>query len=127
MIEDSIQKVGIGSDIVQETAVALEKITSIVRESESLINGIAEQSNYQATAIAQIDQAVDQVSQVVQTNSATSQECAAASEELSNQAERMRELLSEYKLDAVSSKPSIRLENVDHDFERPIMRNISLD
>ena len=37
---------------------------------------IAEASNYQATAIAQIDKAVDQVSQVVQTNSATSEECA---------------------------------------------------
>ena len=38
------------------------------------------------------------MSQVVQTNSATSEECAAASEELSNQASRMREMLSIYNL-----------------------------
>lgn len=65
-----------------------------------IINGIAESSNYQATAVAQIEQAITQVSQVVQNNSATSEECASASEELSNQASRMRELLSIYNLGA---------------------------
>ena len=87
-----------GSKIVDNTAQALEAITNVVQESEMLINGIAESSNYQATAVAQIEQAISQVSQVVQTNSATSQQCAAASEELSNQAARMRDMLSIYNL-----------------------------
>ena len=98
MIEDSIAKVAVGSKIADETAKALETISSAVKQSEEIINNIAVSSNYQATAVAQIDQAIGQVSQVVQTNSATSEECAAASEELSNQAIRMRELLSVYRL-----------------------------
>ncbi len=98
LIEDSIQKVGSGSKIADETAKALESITTVVSESAELINNIAEASNYQATAVAQIDQAIGQVSTVVQTNSATSEECAAASEELSGQAEKMREMLSVYRL-----------------------------
>ena len=98
LIEDSIGKVNAGSKIAGETAKAMEEITKVVQESEQIINGIAESSNYQATAVAQIEQAISQVSQVVQTNSATSEECAAASEELSNQASRMRELLSIYNL-----------------------------
>lgn len=98
LIEDSIEKVNSGSKIVDETAKAMEEITKVVQESEVIINGIAESSNYQATAVAQIEQAISQVSQVVQTNSATSEECAAASEELSNQASRMREMLSIYNL-----------------------------
>ena len=81
----------------------MEEITKVVTESEVIINGIAETSNYQATAVAQIEQAITQVSQVVQTNSATSEECAAASEELSNQASRMREMLSIYHLGNSSS------------------------
>lgn len=98
MIEDSIRKISAGSKIATETAVALEEITKAVQAGENIVHEIAEASNYQATAIAQIDQAIEQVSQVVQTNSATSQECAAASIELSNQASRMREMLAVYKL-----------------------------
>ena len=98
LIEDSIAKVGTGSRIVNDTSKAMEEIAKVVQECEKIIRGIADSSNYQATAVAQIEQAISQVSQVVQTNSATSEQCAAASEELSNQASRMRELLSAYNL-----------------------------
>lgn len=98
MIEDSIQKVEKGSKIAYETEQALAEITKVVQQSEKIIMEIAEASNYQATAIAQIDQAIEQVSQVVQTNSATSEECAAASQELANQAGRVREMVSVYNL-----------------------------
>lgn len=103
LIEDSIGKVNSGSKIVDETAKAMEEISNVVQDSETIINGIAESSNYQATAVGQIEQAITQVSQVVQTNSATSEQCAAASEELSNQASRMREMLSIYNLGSGSS------------------------
>ena len=98
LIEDSINKVSQGSKIADETAKAFGVITDAVQQSEVLINSIAQTSNYQATAVAQIEQAITQVSQVVQTNSATSEQCAAASEELSNQASRMRDMLSIYNL-----------------------------
>lgn len=98
LIEDSIRKVEAGTKIANDTADALEEITSVVGKSEAIVANIAEASNYQATAIAQIDQAIDQVSQVVQTNSSTSEECAAASVELSNQAGRVREMLSVFRL-----------------------------
>jgi len=106
LIEDSITKVSAGSKIAEETASALEAITNVVQQSESIINGIAESSNYQATAVAQIEQAITQVSQVVQTNSATSEQCAAASEELSNQAAKMRNMLSAYNLGEGSQQPA---------------------
>ncbi len=98
LIEASINKVNVGSKIADDTARAMEAIANVVHQSEVIINGIAESSNYQATAVAQIEQAISQVSQVVQTNSATSEQCAAASEELSNQASRMRDMLSIYNL-----------------------------
>lgn len=98
MIEDSMHKVEVGSSIADDTARALELVTTAVKESGELIRSIAESSNYQATEIAQIDQAVEQVAQVVQNNSATSEQCAAASVELSNQAKKMQEMLAIYQL-----------------------------
>ena len=106
LIEDSIEKVNAGTKIADETVKSMEAITKRVQDSEMIINGIAESSNYQATAVAQIEQAITQVSQVVQTNSATSQQCAAASEELSNQASRMREMLAIYNLGESSNSYS---------------------
>lgn len=124
MIEDSIHKVAAGSGIADETAKALEAITEVVRQSEEMIVDIAEASNYQATAIAQIDQAVEQVSQVVQTNSATSEQCAAASVELSNQAKRMQELLSVYKLgDDTTLTMKLLPDNTDSEFKDEISKN----
>lgn len=123
LIEDSIHKVAAGSNIADETAKALETITEAVKQSEQIITGIAEASNYQATAIAQIDQAIEQVSQVVQTNSATSEECASASVELSNQASRMRDLLSVYKLGNHTVTPEVTMENAGNGFDNTIDRN----
>ena len=111
LIEDSIGKVAAGSKIAEDTAKALGIISDVVVESEGIITGIADASNYQATAVAQVEQAITQVSQVVQTNSATSEECAAASEELANQASRMRELLSIYTLSG-NSGSSYKKESV---------------
>ena len=124
MIEDSIAKVAVGSKLADETAKALEDISKAVKESEVIINNIAESSNYQATAVAQINQGIGQVSQVVQTNSATSEECAAASEELSNQAIRMRDLLSIYKLNEAEHTPvadDVEVETVAEHVNEPII------
>lgn len=115
LIEDSISKVNAGSNIVDETAKALDTITHAVQESEGIINGIASSSNYQATAVAQIEQAITQVSQVVQTNSATSQQCAAASEELSNQASKMRDMLSIYNLGSGKMDSSYKNSSSSYD------------
>ncbi len=98
LIENSIQKVETGSKMANVTAEALVEINDVVKKSEVIITDIASASNYQATAIVQIEQAIGQVSQVVQTNSATSEECAAASQEMSSQAVRVRDLVSAFKL-----------------------------
>ena len=119
LIEESIIKVNTGSRIADETAEAMDTIARIVQQSETIINSIAESSNYQATAVAQIEQAISQVSQVVQTNSATSEQCAAASEELSNQASRMKEMLSIYNLGSGSASSHKNFEQGSSDSDEP--------
>lgn len=104
LIEESIKRVQSGTVIADDTAKALDEISKMVQKSEVIVGGIAEESNYQATAIEQIDQAVGQISVVVQSNSATSGECAEASNELASQASKMKELLSQYNLGKGTTK-----------------------
>jgi methyl-accepting chemotaxis protein len=98
MIENSIKKSQVGTNIAQNTAKALYEIVEEVEKVANLVNDIATSSSEQAAGLEQINVGVMQVSQVVQSNSATSEESAAASEELSGQAQMLREMVGKFKL-----------------------------
>lgn len=68
---------------------------------------IAVASREQSLSVEQLNQGIIQVSQVVQNNAATSEESAAASEELSSQADRLKEVVSLFKIkNSIMSDPS---------------------
>lgn len=102
LIEGSIDKVNMGTQIADETAVSLKEILDEIEKVTGLVGDIAQASNEQAAEIAQITQGIEQVSQVVQTNSATAEQSAAASEELSGQAEMLKEMVSAFKVKAAT-------------------------
>jgi methyl-accepting chemotaxis protein len=102
MIEGSIKKVEVGTQMANRTAEALDSIVDGVSKAAALVGDIATASHEQASAISQINQAINQVSQVVQTNSATAEESASASEELSSQAEVLKGNVSKFKLKQMS-------------------------
>ena len=98
MIDKSISKASEGTITAQDTSEALKKIENGVNSTAELIADIAVSSKEQASGINEINNAINQVSKIVQSNSATSQESAAASEELFGQAEKLRELVSRFKV-----------------------------
>ena len=98
LIEGSIEKVGAGTKIADETAESLKEILNEIEKVTSLVGNIAKASTDQALEIAQITQGIEQVSEVVQTNSATAEESAASSEELSGQAEMLKQMVGAFKL-----------------------------
>jgi methyl-accepting chemotaxis protein len=101
MIEGSIKKVETGTRIANETAVALNQIVEGVTHTTELVGDIAIASNGQATGIAQVNQGIGQISEVTQSNTATAEESAAASEELSSQAQRLHEVIGQFKINGV--------------------------
>ena len=98
MIQNSMDKAQLGSQIAGETAKSLKEIVTGINESTDLISEIAVASNEQSSGIAQINIGIDQVAQVVQQNSATVQESAAASEEMSSQSDILRNLIAQFRL-----------------------------
>lgn len=112
MIEESIKKAEHGKKITELTAEALKKVTENITLVVDVINGIAVASNDQASAIGQINQAIEEVSKVTQTNTATAEETASASEELSSQAVLVKERVGSFILKKVSL-PNTSYKNID--------------
>jgi methyl-accepting chemotaxis protein len=106
LIENSMEKAGLGAKIAGETAASLGEIVSGINESSALVSDIAKSSEEQSLGIAQINKGIDQVAQVVQQNSATSEESAAAAEEMSSQSNMLEELIQQFKIknDSVSRR-----------------------
>jgi len=103
LIESSISAVENGVQIVKKTADSLDQVVHKTEDVNVVIDKIARSSEEQASSITQVTQAIDQISQVVQTNSATAEESAAASEELSSQSNFLKNLVSQFQLQEVSS------------------------
>ena len=98
LIENSINAVHEGAEVVDKVTESLEKTTVLTSGVVKLMDQVTEAVENQTTAISQITEGIDQISAVVQTNSATSEECAAASEELSSQANIMHQLMAEFQV-----------------------------
>jgi methyl-accepting chemotaxis protein len=103
MIEGSIKKVNLGSDIAKKTAESLSEIVTGVGKVTDLVGEIAAASNEQAQGIGQVNQGLTQLDQVTQQNTSSAEESAAASEELSGQAGQLKTTISRFKLKAPSS------------------------
>ncbi|HIJ79793.1 MAG: CHASE3 domain-containing protein [Desulfobulbaceae bacterium] len=116
LIEGSVAKTQNGTQIAEQTSVALTEIVNSVTKVTDLVGEIAAASNEQAQGIAQANQALSQVDQVTQQNTASAEQSAAAAEELSSQAAHMKEMMSHFtikggamKRPAVGYNPASRI------------------
>ena len=98
MIQNTMEKAQLGSQIAAATASSFAEIVAGINESSQLATEIAKASEEQSYGMEQLNSGMEQVSQVVQQNSATAQESAAASEELSSQSEILQRLIARFKL-----------------------------
>jgi len=98
LIGKAINSVRIGTDIAEKTADSLKSAVERTNTVKDRISEIAEASERQALGIDEITKGVGQISAVIQTNSATAEESAAASEEFSGQAQMLKSLVAQFKL-----------------------------
>ena len=100
LIEATVTAIDKGNSLVGEVANMMDEVAKATEEVANINQKISGASKDAADSISQITVGINQISGVVQTNSATSEESAAASEELSGQARMLKELVSEFKLNA---------------------------
>jgi len=114
LIEGSVDKTRIGSEIAQTTATALEGIVSGVSKVTDLVSEISASCNEQAQGIAETNQGIAQIDSVTQQNTASSEETAASAEELSSQAAQLHSMLQRFTLKKkATTRPSIPISTTD--------------
>ena len=98
LIEESVRNAESGVELNREVLARLEEIAQQVDRVGEVMAEIAAASEQQSEGVEQISRAVEQMNVLTQQTAASSEESASAAEELSVQAERMRNLIAEFRL-----------------------------
>lgn len=104
LIDGSVSKVKLGTEIAKATGEALDEISDRIKEINELTQGIMSLSHAQAEDIDKINGRLQAVSNVTQETSSTLEEQAASSEILSNLTVSFAKLVDEFKLSDTASK-----------------------
>jgi methyl-accepting chemotaxis protein len=91
LIEDTVQRIKTGSEIVEKTSLNFSQLSANAANMFELVSEITAASNEQAQGIEQVNGAVSEMDKVVQQNAANAEESASASEQMKTQAVQMRE------------------------------------
>ncbi|KFW99939.1 chemotaxis protein [Pectobacterium betavasculorum] len=98
LIEASVEKVETGSLLVNEAGTTMSEIVEQVRRVAELLSEIGVTTREQSQGISQVNDAVNQLDEVTQQNAALVEESATAADSLSEQARRLVELMSIFRL-----------------------------
>jgi methyl-accepting chemotaxis protein-2 (aspartate sensor receptor) len=98
LIEDSVSKVGAGSQQVERAGATMQEIVASVKRVTDIMGEISAASEEQSSGIDQVNRAVSQMDEVTQQNAALVEEAAAAAGSLQEQAQRLAEAVSVFKI-----------------------------
>jgi methyl-accepting chemotaxis protein len=99
LIGDSVQKVEMGSKLVNQAGVTMDEVVASVRQVTDIMAEIAAASREQEMGIGQINQAITEMDNATQQNAALVEEAAAAAQSLQDQAGNLLQAVSAFKLD----------------------------
>ncbi|PVX37490.1 methyl-accepting chemotaxis protein [Janthinobacterium sp. 78] len=106
LIDDSVQKVEAGSQLVDKAGRTMDEIVQSISHVTQIMNQITDASDEQRAGIEQVNQAIGQMDQVTQQNAALVEEAAAAAESMQEQAAKLAEVVGVFKLDATQHSVS---------------------
>lgn len=97
LIEDSVQRIDIGTKLADKSGDMLSAISGSVKEVAGMIEAISFASKEQANSISQVHLAVANIDRVTQENAALVEETTAAAESLNHEANELRQNISFFK------------------------------
>jgi methyl-accepting chemotaxis protein len=106
LIGDSVERVDLGSRLVDQAGATMAEVVDSVKRVTDIMAEILAATQEQSAGIEQVNQAIAQMDQATQQNAALVEEAAAASESMQNQAARLADTVSVFKLDARQAPPA---------------------
>jgi methyl-accepting chemotaxis protein len=100
LIDDSVAKVDSGSELVGRAGATMDEVVTSVRHVADIVGEITAASQEQSDGISQVNLAITDMDQTTQQNAALVEQAAAAAEAMQNQALRLSEVVSQFKLAA---------------------------
>jgi methyl-accepting chemotaxis protein len=100
LIGDSVTKVDAGAKLVDHAGATMQEIVESVRRVTDIMGEISSATQEQTAGIEQINVAIAQMDQVTQQNASLVEEAAAAAESMQEQAGKLAQVVSVFKLDA---------------------------
>ncbi|USX28290.1 methyl-accepting chemotaxis protein [Oxalobacteraceae bacterium OTU3CINTB1] len=107
LIGNSVEQVDIGSKLVQQAGSTMNEVVDSVRRVTDIMGEITSASSEQSIGIDQVNTAITQMDQVTQQNAALVEEAAAAAASMQEQAERLADVASSFKLDDGGARQSL--------------------
>ena len=98
LISTSVQTVDVGARQVESAGKAMQETVDSAQRVGDIIGEITAASSEQSLGISQVNQAVGDIDRMTQQNAALVEESAAAAESLREQAARLAQLVSQFKL-----------------------------
>lgn len=105
LINDSVEKVGTGSKLVEQAGSTMEEVVSSVKRVTDIVAEISAASEEQTRGIDQINHAITQMDQVTQQNVALVEQAAAAAISMQTQAGGLAKLVSVFTLSDARALP----------------------
>jgi methyl-accepting chemotaxis protein len=103
LISTSVQKVESGTKLVTHAGSTMDEIVQSVRSVADVIGEITAAANEQSSGIAGVNQSIGDLDQMTQQNAALVEQSAAAAESLREQAARLKQAVSVFKLGGMSA------------------------
>ena len=104
LIDDSVEKVDTGSKLVAQAGATMTEVVSSVKRVTDIVGEITAASQEQSAGIEEVNQAITQMDEVTQQNAALVEEAAAAAQSLQDQAAKLAEVVSVFKLDSAQAR-----------------------
>ena len=108
LIDDSVSKVDNGTHLVAKAGATMAEVVSSVKNVTDIVGEISIASHEQSTGIEEINKAITQMDEVTQQNAALVQEASSAAYSLNEQAERLAESISIFKVSTAAVNTALR-------------------